>query len=82
MLGNMLLSYESEVSVAAAPMPVAETKVSLPIGGATGRPGDFKNLAPFPKPKSGAGGFPVLVLLGALVAIGGAGFLVFKFLEL
>lgn len=82
MLGNMLLSYESEVSVAAAPMPVAETRVSLPIGGATGRPGDFKNLAPFPKPKSGGGGFPVLVLLGALVAIGGAGFLVFKFMEL
>ncbi|MDX6766088.1 MAG: FHA domain-containing protein [Candidatus Methylacidiphilales bacterium] len=82
MLGNMLMTYESETSAAAAPMPVAETRVSLPIGAQTGRPANFKNLAPFPKPRKSAGGFPMLVLVAFLVALGGAGFLIFKFLSL
>lgn len=82
MLGNMLLTYESEVAVAAAPMPVAETKVNLPIGAATGRPASFRNLAPHPKPQGNKGNFPVLVLLAFLIALGGAGFLIFKFLGL
>jgi predicted component of type VI protein secretion system len=82
MLGNMLLTYESEVAVAAAPLPVAETKVSLASSAPSGRPATFKNLAPHPKPKHSSGGFPVLVLLAFLLALGGAGFLVFKFLAL
>jgi predicted component of type VI protein secretion system len=76
MLGNMILAYESETVAAAAPMPTAENRVTL--GEApTGRPADFKNLAPFPKPKSNAGGFPVLILVAALVAVGGFGYLIY-----
>jgi hypothetical protein len=76
MLGNMILAYESETVAAAAPMPTAENRVKL--GEARiGRPADFKNLAPFPKPKSNAGGFPVLILVAALVAVGGFGYLIY-----
>jgi predicted component of type VI protein secretion system len=77
MLGNMILAYQSETAAAASPMPSAETRVTL-AGAPTGCPADFKNLAPFPKPKSGgSGGFPVLILAAALVALGGIGFLLY-----
>jgi len=80
MLGNMLLTYESETAAPAAPMPAAETKVNLAGAGTpSGRPADFKNLAPFPKPKSGGGGgFPVLIAVAFLIALAGFGLLIFK----
>jgi hypothetical protein len=80
MLGNMILAYQSETAVAATPMPAAETRVNLQSGGGpSGRPANFKNLAPFPKPKHAAGsGSPLLIVVGVLVALAGFGFLFFK----
>lgn len=82
MLGNMILSYESDTAAPAAPMPAAESKVNLQASGApSGRPADFRNLAPFPKPKKNGGtGFPVLLLVAVLIAVGGLGFLAYKVL--
>jgi len=78
MLGNILFSYESEVSVDAPPLPEAETRVDL--GGSSGgpRPTEFKNLAPIKKAKRDGSSFPLPILLGVLVAMGGVGFLVYS----
>lgn len=80
MFGNMILTYTSESQVAAAPLPTAENKVDLASAGApSGRPAEFKNLAPYPKPKSGgSGGFPILPAVAVLIALAGFGLLIFK----
>lgn len=78
MLGNILLFYESEVSVDAPPLPDAETRVDL--GGSSGgsRPTEFKNLAPIKKAKNDGSRFSLLIFLAFLVALGGVGFLVYS----
>lgn len=78
MMGNILFAYESENAVAAAPLPEAATKVELDAGRSTGRPVEFSNLAPIKKAKAGGGGFPVPILIAALIALGGLGFLAYK----
>jgi hypothetical protein len=80
MLGNMIMAYQSDVAVAAAPVPAPDTRVNLQASGApAGRPGSFKNLAAFPKPKKTAGGgFPPILIVGFLVTLAGFGFLAFK----
>lgn len=81
MFGNIILTYASENALAAPPLPETSAKVEL-SGASGGRPSGFSNLAPFPKVKAKSGGFPVIVLVGILVALGGAGFLAYKlFLE-
>lgn len=79
MLGNMILAYQSEVAVAAAPMPTSDNRVHLETSTPTGRPADFKSISPFPKPKAAAAsGGGVFVGLASLIAIGGFGFLIFN----
>jgi predicted component of type VI protein secretion system len=77
MFGNIVLTYASEVALAAAPMPQTSIRVDM-SGGTAGRPAGFANLAPFPKPKPKSGAVPVLVILAALIALGGVGFLVYQ----
>jgi predicted component of type VI protein secretion system len=77
MFGNIILAYVSENALAAPPLPEASAK--LEVGGAGGgRAVGFANLAPFPKAKPKSGGFPAVVLVGVLLALGGAGFLAYK----
>ncbi|NJK91481.1 MAG: FHA domain-containing protein [Blastochloris sp.] len=79
MFGNILFSYVSENALAAPPPPQASA--SLQIGGeASGRPANFTNLAPFPKAKPKKGAFPLYILVGVLLALGGLGYLAYKIL--
>lgn len=77
MFGNIILTYASENALAAPPLPETSAKVVV-SGTGGGRPPGFTNLAPFSKSKPKPGGFPTLVLVGVLVALGGAGFLAYK----
>jgi pSer/pThr/pTyr-binding forkhead associated (FHA) protein len=77
MLGNILFSYESEVTIEAAPLPDAETRVDLTASSGAGRPTEFKNLAPIKKVKNSGGGFPLPILLALLFALAGVGYLAY-----
>ncbi len=77
MLGNILLSYESDTQAAAAPLPSTETKVDLSGSSGSGRPQVFKNLAPFSKPREVGTGVPMLIWIGGLIALAGVGYLAF-----
>lgn len=77
MLGNILFTYQSEVSSAAAPLPTSEARVDLTASINSSRPANFSNLAPFAKPKAKGGGIPMLVLLAFLIAVGSSGWFVF-----
>jgi len=76
MLGNILFSYESEVAVEAAPLPDTESKVVLGSNSAA-PPSEFKNLAPIKKAKASDSGFPLLLVLGLILALGGVGYLAY-----
>jgi hypothetical protein len=83
MLGNMLFIYESSVpagAAPAAPLPAAGDRIEL--GGArdgVGRPASFVNLAAVAKPdNSGGAKLPAAVILGILIALAGAGYLVYR----
>ncbi len=77
MLGNIILSYQSDNVTEAAPLPEAENKVNIQQS-SSGQPTAFKNLAPFKKPdnsKSSAITLPVVVAI--LLALGGLGYLAY-----
>ncbi|MDD5260500.1 MAG: FHA domain-containing protein [Methylacidiphilales bacterium] len=78
MFGNILLAYQTENVMSAPPLPGVASRVRLAAGGATSCPATFVNLAPFPRKRMGTGGFPVLILLGVLIALGGAGYLAYQ----
>ncbi len=78
-VGNIQLSYESEASGVAQPLP--EVADGLELGSANGstRPADFKNASPYGRRhQATAGGAGVLVLLSLLLALGGLGFLGYR----
>lgn len=78
-VGNIQLSYESEASGTAQPLP--EVASGLDIGNANGsvRPADFRNASPYGRRhQSAAGGAGILVVLSLLLALGGIGFLGYR----
>ena len=77
MLGNILAVYETENTIA-APLPAVGSHVDLSKSSDSSRPATFVNLAPFPKKGGGGGGFPILVLLGFLIALAGSGYLFYS----
>ncbi len=78
MLGNILFSYDSEIEVEAPPLPEAEARVDLSSQSGSGRPADFKNLAPMKKAKRESVGFSPVILLAVLFALAGLGYLAYE----
>lgn len=76
-LGNIIFLYESENVLEAPPLPDAESAITL-AGVSKGRPIDFVNFSPVPKPSPDSKGAPVVVLVGVLIALLGIGFLVYR----
>lgn len=75
MLGNIILSYQSDNTIEAPALPEADNKVNIQQT-SSGQPGEFKNLAPFKKPDSTkSSAFSLPVAIGILVALGGLGYL-------
>jgi len=80
-LGNIIFLYESENVLAAPPLPDAESAITL-AGVSNGRPIDFVNFSPVPKPsKEGRGAF-YAVLGSSLLALLGVGFFIFRLLTI
>jgi len=77
MLGNILMSYLSENALTAPPLPEPGQRIVL-SGSGSARPDTFVNLAPFAKAKKRKGAFPVLILLGFLLALAGVGYLAYS----
>ena len=77
MFGNILLTYQTENAMSAPPLPEVGKRVNLPEGVNSARPESFINLAPYPKTGADKKSFPLLLLLGFLVALAGGGYLVY-----
>lgn len=73
-IGNIIFSYVSKNALEAAPLPVVGSRVEL-SGVSSGRPAQFVNLAPFPKPKGKGAAIPKPVLIAAALALGALVFL-------
>ena len=81
MFGNILMTYQTENTTSGPPLPEVGKRVNLQeSSGHSTRPETFVNLAPYPKASSGKGGFPILIVLGLLVAVAGGGYLAYRVL--
>jgi len=78
-LGNIIFLYESENVLEAPPLPDAESAITL-TGVSKGRPIDFVNFSPFPKPSTESKSAFFVVLGCALVALGGVAFFIVRLL--
>jgi len=83
MLGNALFAYESQAPASAAPaapLPASGERIALGMNqSGVGRPASFVNLVAISKPnKDGRSKFPLLIIIGLLLALLGAGYLAYS----
>ncbi|MDR1304094.1 MAG: FHA domain-containing protein [Verrucomicrobiales bacterium] len=81
LLGNALFAYESDTPATplAAPPPVTAERVELGRNqSGVGRPASFVNLVTISKPaKDRSARLPVLIIVGLVIALAGAGYLAY-----